>query len=239
MSRTEVIGDCTPVSFVNDEVTVTIYCIKPDTCTDPVYVGSTHQKLRHRIRAHVLNAQKGSAIPLHAWIRERVSAGFVVEVLERLNGLERRHEREKYWVSQFNGLLNVTDGGPGMSGHRFAGTDHATRIADGLKTGDTFTCAACGSEFWRKRTEISKGNNKFCSRACYANSLRGISRPVPARLTESGVLAAALEKRARTHCKRGHPLSGENLFVTSSGARGCKECRRLHKRAYLERCAHA
>lgn len=29
---------------------------------------------------------------------------------------------------------------------------------------------------------------------------------------------------AKTHCKRGHPLSGANLYVTSSGSRGCRTC---------------
>ena len=42
--------------------------------------------------------------------------------------------------------------------------------------------------------------------------------------------AAAAAKRAQTHCKRGHELSGDNLYRTTQGKRGCKECRKLHKR---------
>ena len=34
----------------------------------------------------------------------------------------------------------------------------------------------------------------------------------------------------KTHCKRGHPLSGENLRVEQSGARQCRECLRMHAR---------
>ena len=30
-------------------------------------------------------------------------------------------------------------------------------------------------------------------------------------------------------CSRNHPLSGDNLFLTSGGSRGCKACRRIHK----------
>ena len=37
------------------------------------------------------------------------------------------------------------------------------------------------------------------------------------------------------HCKRGHPLSGDNLFRTTAGSRGCKQCRRLHKLTYRAR----
>jgi hypothetical protein len=31
-----------------------------------------------------------------------------------------------------------------------------------------------------------------------------------------------------THCKRGHPLEGENLYLRPDGDRECKTCRRMH-----------
>ena len=38
-------------------------------------------------------------------------------------------------------------------------------------------------------------------------------------------------RRARqTHCKRGHPLSGENLYVDDRGYRRCRECERNRER---------
>lgn len=40
---------------------------------------------------------------------------------------------------------------------------------------------------------------------------------------------------AKTHCKRGHPLSGENLYVQKSGARTCKECKRMKVREWYHR----
>lgn len=30
----------------------------------------------------------------------------------------------------------------------------------------------------------------------------------------------------KTHCKRGHPLSGDNVKITSAGSRQCRECQR-------------
>lgn len=36
---------------------------------------------------------------------------------------------------------------------------------------------------------------------------------------------------AKLFCKRGHPLSGDNLKIAVSGSRQCKECLRLHARA--------
>jgi len=37
----------------------------------------------------------------------------------------------------------------------------------------------------------------------------------------------------KTHCLRGHPLSGENLYVDPKyGHRKCRECRRRWQRIY-------
>lgn len=37
---------------------------------------------------------------------------------------------------------------------------------------------------------------------------------------------------AKTHCPRDHPLSGDNLLVTKSGKRVCRECNRVRCRKY-------
>lgn len=37
---------------------------------------------------------------------------------------------------------------------------------------------------------------------------------------------------AKTHCNRGHPLSGDNLLSWSNGKRGCRTCCRERTRAY-------
>lgn len=34
----------------------------------------------------------------------------------------------------------------------------------------------------------------------------------------------------KTHCVRGHPLAGENLYVTPSGRRQCRTCRKASRR---------
>lgn len=36
----------------------------------------------------------------------------------------------------------------------------------------------------------------------------------------------------RTHCKRMHPLRGDNLYISPSGARLCKACRKAYKAAH-------
>lgn len=36
----------------------------------------------------------------------------------------------------------------------------------------------------------------------------------------------------QTHCKRGHPLDGANLYVNRAGARVCRTCMRMHGRNF-------
>ena len=44
----------------------------------------------------------------------------------------------------------------------------------------------------------------------------------------------------QTHCKRGHPLSGDNLYGRSDGHRDCRACNKIHsRRAYLRRKGQA
>lgn len=49
------------------------------------------------------------------------------------------------------------------------------------------------------------------------------------------IAAAAVARRARTHCVHGHPLSGDNLYVGPSGKRACRACARTRALAYLRR----
>lgn len=45
----------------------------------------------------------------------------------------------------------------------------------------------------------------------------------------------AKEFSKKTHCPQGHPLSGDNLFVTYRGARECVICRAEHRRRYKQK----
>lgn len=154
----EVIGDCEIIGF---PVTAQIYAIEGD-CV--VYIGSTINPIKSRVRTHLRDAKNGSGLPIHEWIRKR-NYNFKVRFIEAVDEKERE-ARESHWIRQYKDLLNMTDGGKGMSGHKFAGTPHAQRIGDKIKTGATFQCLKCGADFWRKRSEIIKGNNKYCSRQC-------------------------------------------------------------------------
>jgi hypothetical protein len=50
-----------------------------------------------------------------------------------------------------------------------------------------------------------------------------------------GVGPTAVNAR-KTHCKRGHPLSGDNLYVQPRGYRNCRTCKQAQqRRLYAER----
>ena len=136
------------------------------------YVGSTTQPIKHRLRAHIITAQAGSDLPVHIWMRENTFS-FDVRLLDTVPPSERV-ESEKRWVSDMGpDLLNVTDGGQGMSGNKFAGTIHAERIAAKLRTGSDCVCETCSAIFWRKLRDIKLGHIRFCSRRCYQAWQRG------------------------------------------------------------------
>lgn len=40
------------------------------------------------------------------------------------------------------------------------------------------------------------------------------------------------QNSVRTHCKTGHPLAGDNLYIRPNGNRTCRECARIRKRRY-------
>lgn len=202
----------------------TIYALLEWPTMRPRYVGKTIGWVGARHKAHLSEAKRGGHRPVLRWLREQMEAGrpAVVKHLEWLRPDDNVAARERYWVAvyraEYPDLLNVTAGGEGP------GAIHSGALS--------FDCEQCGSSFSRKLSAVEKGHNRFCSRACYKASLRGVSRPVSDACKVAGVEAAATARRARTHCKRGHPLSGDNLFRNSAGGRGCKECRKIHKATY-------
>lgn len=49
------------------------------------------------------------------------------------------------------------------------------------------------------------------------------------------VAVTAALRRAKTHCPQGHAYEGDNLYLSSAGARACKECRRAANRRLYHR----
>ena len=227
MNRVETIGNATA-----------IYALCEYPSWRPRYIGKTTQYLHERHKAHIRDAKRGATRPVNYWLRKQIASNkrLAIKLIEYAGS--DWADRERFWIAHYRleqpDLLNICDGGEGLAGYIMP-QPHKDKIAAALRTGQHFNCETCSVQFWRKQRDIKKGNNRFCSRPCYAASLKGVSRPVPSHTTQKGIVAAAAARRARTHCKRNHPLSGDNLFLTPVGGRGCKECRKIHKRTYLEK----
>lgn len=231
-----------PVSFLDGRVQrdrtprpVTIYALCEMETGERRYVGKTTKRPGRRLTEHCW-AAKTSHLPVGRWIRKQTKNGRhpTIEVLELVPAGGDWEAREAAWIATLprQRRLNITDGGEGLPGLHMAGTDHARRISESLRRGRSFSCEHCGAEFWRKPNEIASGDCRFCSRECYHASQKGISKPVSELFAKRGIAAAAHARRSQTHCKRGHPLSGENLYVNRKGLRVCKACRKLHKLAF-------
>ena len=228
MKPTEIIGNChRPI--------VSIYALCDFPGMEPRYIGKTVTRLERRLSQHI-TASKRNRLPVHRWINKRIAAGdkVVIRLVEAVSQESDWADRERYWIKALKETgrsLNVTEGGEGLAGHVFT-EEHKNKISEALKTGEYIECEQCGVKAWRKQCEINKGNSRFCSKQCYQKSLKGISKPVSEKATKKGIQAAAIKRLSQTNCKRGHLLSGENLFITSSGSRGCKQCRKIHKATY-------
>lgn len=226
--RIETIGRAT------DRIT-SIYALCEADGMRPRYVGKTVQYIHERHKAHIRAAKAGGKLPVNYWLRKQITEGkwLAIKLLEYVPAHADWAARERFWITKYrdegHNLLNLTDGGEGLAGHVFT-AEHREKIASSIRTGAYFDCETCGAAFWRKQTEIKKGNCRFCSRHCYSRSLKGKAKPVPRSATERGIVAAAKKRRAQTHCLRGHPLSGDNLYLNPRGIRVCKQCRRIHKK---------
>lgn len=219
---------------------VSIYALCEYPGDVPRYVGKTNGYICDRHKEHIYTAKKPSHLPVRRWLRKQIETGAVLTIkhLEFVPPGGPWAERESYWINRlrsegFN-LLNLTDGGEGLPGHVFSDA-HRAAISAALRTCFTRGCTVCGAPMTVRPSHDAKGDDKFCSRECYGAWQRGKPRVLPEGMSEKGVAAAAERRRAQTHCKRGHLLSGPNLYRNPRGARVCRECTRLHKQAYLRR----
>ncbi len=112
------------------------------------------------------------------------------------------------WI--WNGCISKSTGYPkykfgnGTRAHRMAYKLAIGEIPDGLQLDHLCRVRHCVNP-----SHLEPVTGKI-------NTLRGIS--VPAK------------NAAKTHCKNGHPFSGDNLRIPASGGRACLTCDRLRKR---------
>ena len=170
MARIETIGNATRLTA--------IYALCEYPSMAPRYVGKTVQYLHERHKAHIRDAKRGRRLPVHYWLRKQMTAGqrLAIRLIEYVPAGADWAARERHWIEAMRAsgahLLNLTTGGEGLAGHRFT-PEHKEKIAAAIRTGEFRACQRCGTEKWRKASEIKAGRGKFCSRQCANTYNRG------------------------------------------------------------------
>ena len=80
--------------------------------------------------------------------------------------------------------------------------------------------------------KLSRERDRLMTRVEEIDAVLAMLKSNPPNILR-GVSVTALQA-AQTHCKRGHELSGSNLYV-NNGCRVCKACRASFTKAYRER----
>lgn len=120
-----------------DNRNVRIYVLKHPNTLEVRYVGKTVRSLSRRLGNHIANA-KGNKHNKHLsnWIL-KVLAEDKRPIIELLEECEHSvwQEREKYWISQFTNLINLTIGGDDCEGfiHNQATIEKLRNINKGRK----------------------------------------------------------------------------------------------------------
>lgn len=86
-----------------------------------------------------------------------------------------------------------------------------------------------GHEYNAGNTVVNAKGHRKCRACVQERELK--RRPVRLATRRAERAARGLKRggpERKTQCHRGHPLAGENLYVSPKGTRGCRECRRLN-----------
>ena len=72
------------------------------------YIGKTHKRRENRLEEHIRDSLAGSKYPVHVYIADVISCGFVptIFVIERLDASADWQEAERRWIAHFRELAN-------------------------------------------------------------------------------------------------------------------------------------
>jgi hypothetical protein len=145
--------------------------------SDPItghlrYIGKTKLSLRRRLAQHINDVKRGNIyIPRYRWLAELVAWGMKPEIFEvETSSSSEWQDDEQFWIAYFRSigcdLLNATDGGDGINGHRhseqtkdkqrIAAIRRYQRLGEREKTGAAVREAFAEPEIRAKLSEARK-----------------------------------------------------------------------------------
>lgn len=190
------------------------------------------------------------------WIRKLMSLGISpeIKILEYVALGGNWQERERYWISYYRetifGLTNASDGGDGVDAprtdewkrkigvaHRGKEISEETRslISKTLTERNNTGCKR-GHPWTKENTIFAKKNGRGyrSCRECLRKSFEKYRRRM-------GVLPRGEINLRKEFCKKGHPLSGDNLRILKRTRKNgheeriCRECVRIRNRKCKDR----
>ncbi len=233
---------------------VVIYVLKDPRNGEVRYVGKTNN-LERRLDHHIREAKKREKTYKARWIRGLLAEGIkpVAEVLETCDE-STWQERERFWIAHFDQLVNTSVGGIGVAisaprpsswgraisearkGHQVS--EESRELIRQSLVAKRFTHCKRGHEFTPENTYWrDRGKVRVC-RVCRLMLQEQFRR-------RYGHHSMDDYPRAE-FCKRGHPLSGDNLRILVRVKNGkekiehiCRQCVRDRNRECKRRARAA
>lgn len=177
---------------------VKIYVLKHPDTLEIRYVGKTVRSLSKRLGNHIANA-KGNKHNKHLsnWIINILNTGKrpIIELIEECDN-SVWEEREKYWISQYTNLINLTEGGDGCVGfiHDQETISKLRLVNLGRKHTDEF------KEAMSRRLKGVPHSKEHTAKIAKANTGKKASEATKKRLSEShrGIKQSEESKRKKS-----------------------------------------
>lgn len=177
---------------------VKIYVLKHPDTLEIRYVGKTVRSLSKRLGNRIANA-KGNKHNKHLsnWIINILNTGKrpIIELIEECDN-SVWEEREKYWISQYTNLINLTEGGDGCVGfiHDQETISKLRLVNLGRKHTDEF------KEAMSRRLKGVPHSKEHTAKIAKANTRKKASEATKKRLSEShrGIKQSEESKRKKS-----------------------------------------
>jgi hypothetical protein len=121
------------------------------------------------------------------------------------------------------GQFYVSPQRPRVRAHRYAWELHTGKEMPAELDG----CHRCDNPSCVNPEHIFAGTKR-------ENALDAVTK---GRVIPPGLRGLPNHNSLKTHCPRGHPLSGDNVRIRPTGHRACRACHRIVNRAYETRAA--